>query len=179
MSKITCALFSLTFVMAGIFVSFGADAACFDPKTLKSGPWVSGYEMPVAEEIGLTKVIAIGKVMSSRNVADPEDPEGDEATIYTIQIERVLKGHIPSQIRLYSSNTTARYWMEVGESHILFLTREWKENRNFADYFVDNCGNSSTLPRGDAVLKQVEEILSHQTPRQKSSPHGARKTRGR
>jgi colicin import membrane protein len=49
--------------------------------------------------------------------------------------------------------------MEVGERHVLFLTRERKENQGIADYYVNNCGNSSTLPKGDAVLKQVERTL--------------------
>jgi hypothetical protein len=161
LGKVISAIWSLTVILAGTFHAISAGAACFDPKTPASGPWVSGYEMPVAEEIGLTEVIAIGKVVASRLVVSPEDPESYDATIYTVQIERVLKGRLASQVRLYSSNTTARYWMEIGERHILFLTREWKENRWVADYFVNNCGNSSKLPKGDAIVKQVEAHMRH------------------
>jgi len=174
MGKVTCSIL-LTAAFTGTFLSFEAGAACFDPKIPSSVSSVSGYEMSVAEEIGLAKVIAIGKVIASRNIPIPEDPENYEVTIYTVQIERVLKGSLPSQVRLSSSNTTARYWMELGERHILFLTREWKENRGIADYYVDNCGNSSTLPKGDAVVKQVEKTLSQESPRAKSAPQPSRK----
>jgi len=133
--------------------------------------------MPVAEEIGLTKIIAIGKVVASRNIPIPEDPENYELTVYTVQIERVLKGSLAPRVRLLSSNTTARYWMEVGERHILFLTREWKENQSMADYYVNNCGHSSRLPKGDSVVKQVEAAVSQQRLRISGAPQPLRKAK--
>jgi hypothetical protein len=180
MGKVTSAIFQTAAALAGVVLSLGAKAACFDPKAIdKPGPLISGYEMPVSEEIGLTEVIAIGKVVRSRLVVSPDDPEGYEATIYTVQVERVLKGRLPSKVKLYSSNTTSRYFMERGERHILFLTSAFAEMVGISDYFVDNCGNSSTLPKGDAVVKQVEAILKQGRVRSGGSSQRSRRTEER
>jgi len=130
-----------------------AYAVCLDPKT-----FISGYQVPLDEEIRSNKIIAIGEVIKSRHLQeDPTDPEGITATIYTIQVSRQLKGRLPSVIKMRSENDSGRYWMEVGERHILFLRKK-------GQYFTaDSCGNSSPLPKGNDVLKRVEEMLAEST----------------
>jgi hypothetical protein len=130
-----------------------AYAVCLDPETL-----LSGYQAPLNKEIQLTKVIAIGTVTKKQALhEDSSDPESITAYIYTVQIFRQLKGHVPQIIGLRTENDSGRYSMEVGERHLLFLSKE-------GQYFIaDSCGNSSALPAGDAVVKKVEATLAGRT----------------
>ena len=125
-------------------------AVCLDPKTL-----ISGYHVPLDEEVRSRKVIVIGKVVRAEPLQeDATDPEGITAYIYTVQVLRQLKGHLPKVITLRTENDSGRYPMDVGEQHLLFLSAEGKH------FVADSCGNSSLLPRGRAVLKSVEAELA-------------------
>jgi hypothetical protein len=65
-----------------------AHAVCLDPKT-----FVSGYHVPLNEEIQSTRMIAIGEVIKSRYLQeDSTDPDGITAYIYTVRVLRQIKG---------------------------------------------------------------------------------------
>ena len=138
------------FALVALVSALPTSAVCLDPKT-----FVSGYHLPLNEEVRSTKLIAIGKISKQRALQeDSSDPDGITAHIYTVQIFRKLKGHLPKVISIRVENDSGRYLMDVGEKHLLFLAKEEK-------YFsIDSCGNSSLLPRGNAVLKQVEAKLA-------------------
>jgi len=40
---------------------------------------------------------------------------------YQIEILQAFKGHPPSQLQLFSENTTARFWLDVGQLYVLFI----------------------------------------------------------
>ena len=125
-------------------------AVCLDPKTS-----VSGYQMPINEEIKSTKFIAIGEVIESKYLQeDSTYPEGITATIQKVKILKQIKGNLPGVIELRVENDSGRYWMEAGERHLLFLSREGQH------FIVDSCGNSSGLSKGNEVLKKVESMLA-------------------
>ena len=126
-------------------------AVCLDPVTFDSG-----YHVPLNEEIQSIRQIAIGEVIKSRYLQeDSTDPDGITAYIYTVRVLRLLKGQLPEVIELRDENDSGRYMMEVGERHLLFLSRE-------GQYFkVNSCGNSSPLILANDVLKQVESILAN------------------
>jgi hypothetical protein len=130
-----------------------AYAVCLNPETV-----MSGYQAPLNKEIQLTEVIAIGTVTKKQALhEDSSDPEDITAYIYTVQIFRQLKGRVPQIIGLRTENDSGPYSMEVGEKHLLFLSKE-------GQYFIaDSCGNSSALPTGDAVVKKVEATLAGRT----------------
>ena len=126
-----------------------AEAVCLDPK---SG--VSGYKIPLKEEIASSEIIVTAEVTNSRELQeDPADPTGITAYIYTAHVLQQLKGRLPKTFKLRTENDSGRYPMEVGEKHVLFLHHEGK----FLE--ADSCGSSSPLPEGDAVLHRVEEVL--------------------
>jgi len=130
-------------------------AVCLDPKSNGS---ISGYHVPLDEEIRSTPVIAIGEVISNQNLTDgPDGPDFIAATIYTIRIERVLKGRLPRQIELRNENDSGRYPIGVGERHVLFLRP--LDPRFGAGYWADSCGNSAQLPSGESVVKRVQAQL--------------------
>ena len=140
---------SILLVSITCFISAG-NAACLDPKT-----FVSGYQIPITEEIMASEIIATGEVVKSKDLQeDQSNPDEITATIYTIQLSKKLKGNLPNVVELKSDNDSGRYWMETGELHLLFLHKE----KTY--YKVDSCGNSSSLPKGNDVLKRVEIELA-------------------
>ncbi|MBH0180677.1 MAG: hypothetical protein HP490_03105 [Nitrospira sp.] len=130
-----------------------AYAVCLAPETL-----LSDYQAPLNKEIQLAEVIAIGTVTKKQSLHEnSSDPEGITAYIYTVQIFRQLKGRVPQIIDLRTENDSGRYSVEVGERHLLFLSKEGQH------FVADSCGNSSALPAGDAVVKKVEATLAGRT----------------
>lgn len=126
-----------------------ASAVCLDPETS-----VSGYRVPLDKEIQSTKQIVIGEVIKSRYLQeDLTDPDGITAYIYTVKVLRQLKGKILEVIELRSENDSGRYEMQVGERHLLFLSKEGQY------YKIDSCGNSSLLILAYDVLEEIERIL--------------------
>jgi hypothetical protein len=127
----------------------GAYAFCLDPKT-----GISGYKLPLEAEVRTAEAIVIGRVLSEQRLQeDPDDPDGLTATNFTIKVLRKLKGRLPGVIVVRSENTSARYPMSVGEEHILFVSRTNRET------WIDSCGNSDVLPRGEQVVKEVRTQL--------------------
>ena len=43
---------------------------------------------------------------------------------YDVQVETPFKGKPPLDLRLFSENSTARFWFDVGSEHVLFVTEE-------------------------------------------------------
>ena len=124
-------------------------AVCLDPKTL-----VSGYKVPLEEEIRFSDFITIGQVIESYYLPDPVEPEFIAATIYAIRVTKQLKGKLPELIHIRSKNDSGTYWMETGEQHVLFLKKDEQH------FIIDSCGNSSLLPQGNNVFKRVENLLN-------------------
>jgi hypothetical protein len=136
--------------LVALATTLPAAAVCLDPKT-----FVSGYHLSLNDEVRSTRLIAIGKITKETSLQeDSSDPDGITAHIYTVQIFRQLKGHLPKVISIRVGNDSGRYLMDIGEEHLLFLAKNDKY------FWVDSCGNSSVLPRGDPALKQVEAKLA-------------------
>ena len=142
-------LSSFAVILCVTAVARAGHAVCLDPKTD-----ISGYHIPLNEEVRSSAAIAVGKVTQARNLReDASDPQGATATVYSVEISRQLKGRLPRSVELRSENDSGRYWMEKGETHILFF-RHQKPPLS-----IDSCGNSSVLPKGDGTLKAVEAQL--------------------
>src|SRR5688572_11936925 len=72
----------------------------------------------VGEEFTNSAVVAVGKVVKSREVLDTDG--FIQGTFYTIQITEVLKGSSTNIAELYSENTSGRFPMEPGSSYLIF-----------------------------------------------------------
>jgi hypothetical protein len=120
-----------------------------DPKT-----FVSGYKVPVASEVRTAEAIVIGRVLSEQGLReDPTDPEGYTAYNLKVKVITRLKGDLPSVVVIRNENTSARYPMAIGEEHLLFVSRDGPKLR------VNSCGNSSPMPEGKQLLKQIQAQL--------------------
>jgi hypothetical protein len=127
------------------FLACTAGALCLDPAT-----FVSGYKVPLASEVRDASGIVIGRVLSVDGLReDPRDPDGYSAYKVTVRVISRLKGNLPSLIVIRNENTSARYAMSIGEEHLLFVSE------NGPALWVDSCGNSSAMPQGRQVVKQI------------------------
>lgn len=140
-----------TLVLVCVLVAMDAAyAVCFDPKTA-----MSGYKLPLDTEIGLTREIVIGQVERVQSLQENSaDPEEITAYLYTVKVLRQVKGGLPRTLTLRTENDSGRYAMDVEKEYLLFLHKEGKYLK------VNSCGNSSPLPAGNSVLRDVEHALA-------------------
>jgi hypothetical protein len=126
-----------------------AYAVCLDP-----GTGISGYKVPLKEEVRTADAIVIGRVLSAQWLQDDaDDPDGFSASNVTIKVLRTLKGRLPSVIVVRIENTSSRYAMSVGEEHVLFVSHMNRKT------WIDSCGNSDVMPRGRQVVKEIHAQL--------------------
>jgi len=122
-----------------------AGAVCIDPATS-----VSGYVIPLGEELRRADAIVVGRVLSARALReDPADPDGVTADELTLEVLDSLKGHLNGEIVVRNENTSARYPMAIGEKHLLFISRSG------GGLSVDSCGNSIRMPAGKKLVREI------------------------
>ena len=85
---------------------------------------------------------------------------------YDVQVLRVFKGRPPGMLRLFSENSTARFWLAVGSTHVLFVSegefdkpggRSLPVGRSLT---IDTCGASQPLDKAGALLSKLKSLAS-------------------
>ena len=143
-------MFSAWAAIALLLSSADAYAACLDPDDLNA------YWYPsVEEELASAAAVVIGTVIDVVAVPD-EKPDFISAYLYTIHIEETLHGDVPDQITVRSLNDSGRYWMNDGETHLLFL------NRRDSFFSASPCGNSGIADEAQNVLRELHDLLAGQ-----------------
>jgi hypothetical protein len=79
---------------------------------------------------------------------------------YDIEVLRAFKGDPAQHLRLFSENSTARFSLDVGSEYLFFITEGEFDQPVDLMLTIDNCGNSSSLKKGQAALHAIER-LSH------------------
>jgi hypothetical protein len=152
MITVTRKLLELSLVGA-LLCSGTAQAFCEDSKT-----GVSGYRIPLEEEVKSSFAIVVGQVITEDRVFDVIDDPEYYHSIFTVRVDRQLKGKVPTLLTFRVELTSARYDMSLGQKHVLFL-RNWPWKIVSADYVIDSCGNSAPLPEGDVIVSSVAAQL--------------------
>ena len=125
-------------------------AVCFFPATERSG-----YQVPLESEVRSSDAIILGKVTGVRELhEDPTDGDDVSALVYTVRVSRLLSGHAPTLITLRVLNDSGAYRMDLGERHVLLLSKEGGR------FVVNACGNSSQLPEGQSLVASAARILA-------------------
>ena len=138
-------------------------AFCEDPRTK-----VSGYHIPLSQEIHDSVAIVIGQVIKETRVFEViEDPEY-YYSIFTVRIEQQFKGKLAAQATFRIDYDSGNYRMSLGERHVLFV-RNWPWKIDGADYRIDPCGSSETLPAGAKTVEAVISALRKPTVRPNNS----------
>ncbi|WP_130621060.1 hypothetical protein [Dyella amyloliquefaciens] len=131
--------------------------------------WESGegptavYRHPtVAGEFKEATSVITGRVTAERHISEPDDPEGYAWTIYTVQVLETFKGTPLRAIQLLSENTSARFWMDTGNTYLLFVSHasavEMAGQERLPMDYIDNCGNSAVARDAANSLKTVRGL---------------------
>jgi hypothetical protein len=76
---------------------------------------------------------------------------------YHVQVKRKFKGRPEPRLRLFSENTTARFWLAVGAEYLLFVTDDSFDVIG-KQLTVDTCGNSVLIKNAESALRLVENL---------------------
>jgi len=106
----------------------------------------------VAAEYARSVAVVQARVISERNVPDPEAPKFIGGTIYKVRVEESFHGALHGTVEVFSENSSGRFPMEKRKSYLLFLYRE--EGRLSAD----PCGNSGFVSQKTNDLATVRAL---------------------
>ena len=76
---------------------------------------------------------------------------------YDVEVVKRFKGRPPRRLTLYTENSAAHLWMDVGRSYLGFIAPERFEGVG-AVLALDNCGNSKLVEHAPATLKVVQAL---------------------
>jgi hypothetical protein len=89
-------------------------------------------------------------------LGDKDDPLGISARVYSMTVDRVLRGKVEGNLRIYEGNDSGRATFDwiAGNEYLLFLFFVPQEN----SWELDGCGNSGPLDAAKAALSEIETI---------------------
>lgn len=122
-----------------------AKAFCFVPQPRLT--CAEYYASQLVVEATLAQIKIIG---------DKNDPVGIEARVYTLKVNRVMRGKTTGNIEVYEGNDSGRatFNWTLGKKYLLFLSYFPRENA----WALDSCGNSGPLNLAKASLSEIEAI---------------------
>jgi hypothetical protein len=110
----------------------------------------------VCAEYFASELVVEGKLVRTEVLRDPSDPQGILAHVYTLTVDKVLRGAVAGPIRVYEGNDSGRatFDWDQGTSYLLFLffvptDRAWE---------LDGCGSSGPLSRASVALSDIDLI---------------------
>ena len=77
---------------------------------------------------------------------------------YDVEVLKAFKGNPGARLRLFSENSTARFWLADGKAYLIFVTEEPFEQPIGRKLTIDNCGNSAALRTARSALRKVESL---------------------
>ena len=102
------------------------------------------------------------KALSKPFGSDDKRPWGITAPYmgawYDVQVIRSFKGRPPTHLRLFSENSTARFWLNKNERYLLFISDENFDPPVRYAMTIDTCGNSAKFSR--TLASQLERRSS-------------------
>lgn len=77
---------------------------------------------------------------------------------FNIEAIKALKGEPPRQLRLFSENSTGRFWLDVGTRHVLFITEEKFDEPIGQSLTMDTPDNSIPILKAIKLLRALETL---------------------
>jgi Carboxypeptidase regulatory-like domain len=110
----------------------------------------------VCAEYFASSLVVEATLVQTRELHDKDDPEGISAYLYTMRVNRALRGSAVGNIRVYEGNDSGRAgfkWVQ-GKEYLLFLSYAATEK----SWSLDGCGNSDPLTQASVVLSEIAAI---------------------
>ena len=79
---------------------------------------------------------------------------------YDVEVLTPFKGGPPRRLRLFSENSTARFWFDVGSKHLLFISGETFDPPIGNALTVDTCGNSKPFATASGLLRSLRKLAT-------------------
>jgi hypothetical protein len=164
----------LLFCAALSLVPSTAGAYC--PGTDKSFPGYNPHYYSVAKEFERSKYVVVATMDRETWLGEDGKPKPLKGPFqygakrpwgfdpyagayYDLRVQRSFKGAAPSHLRLFSENSTARFWLTHGVSYLLFLSGARFDPPMRYQLTIDTCGNSGTAAGNHlAVLARNLEV---------------------
>ena len=110
----------------------------------------------VCAEYFASKVVVEATLVKVSSIHDSDDPEGVAAYVYSLNANRVIRGHIDDVFRVHEGNDSGRatFGWKTGQKYLLFLFYSDSDKA----WQLDGCGNSGPISGAKAVLQQVDAI---------------------
>jgi hypothetical protein len=103
-----------------------------------------------------SQLVVEATLVQTHVLVDKDDPLGISARVYSMKVERVLRGKVEGHFRIYEGNDSGRAPFEwaVGKEYLLFLFYVPRDNA----WELDGCGNSGSFEAAQAALSEIETI---------------------
>jgi hypothetical protein len=79
---------------------------------------------------------------------------------YDVRVLKSFKGDAPPTVRLFSENSTARFWFDVGSKQVLFVSEETFDEPVGRKPTMYTCGNSAPLSKAGTLLRKLRALAS-------------------
>ena len=77
---------------------------------------------------------------------------------YDVKVLQVFKGALKPELRLFSDNSTSRFWLDVGSDYLLFISDDTFDPPIGVQLTTDNCGNSAGIKDARATVRTLEAL---------------------
>lgn len=79
---------------------------------------------------------------------------------YDLEVQQAFKGTAPTTIKVFSENTTARFWLKEGEEILAFISMEAFDAPIGKQYTLDTCGNFRRYPEANSLMASVRKAAT-------------------
>jgi hypothetical protein len=77
---------------------------------------------------------------------------------YDVEVVETFKASPPKQLRLFSENSTGRFYLDVGREFLLFVFDEVFDPPIRRALTADNCGNSAYTDKAQSAIKILRQL---------------------
>jgi len=140
-------------------------------------PILPGYDpdyYSLSKELTRSRYLVVGRVLSETWLGRDGKPKALQppfqdgrprpwgfdpymGAVYEIEVLRIIKGQPGPQIALFSENSTARFWLDVGGEYLFFITEDTFDEPIGRRLTIDTCGNSASAADAKGVLERLIE----------------------
>jgi hypothetical protein len=79
---------------------------------------------------------------------------------YDLRVLHIFKGSPKTTLRLFSENSTGRFWLQDGSDYVLFVYEETFDPPIGVKLSADNCGNSADISHAQATIHALQTLSS-------------------
>ena len=129
----------------------------------------------VAHEFARAKYVVTGRVLKETWLGEDGKPKPLQppfqdgrlrpwgfdpysGALYNIRIIHVFKGKPSNRLQLFSENSTARFWLDVGSEYLFFVTDEEFDKPIGSRLTIDTCGNSATMAKAGPTIQAISPL---------------------